>query len=361
MAKFGQQGEKMGLGLGLEMSQALKLRQVLEASLELRVYISARLELKIYQQREQILTRLYRKALKKGNVREYNKHGMKFEFALVSIKDVPRQIYEQSGFAFSHCLMRRFDVLFQDQRYAKGSWLLFVIYDMYPDMPTPVLEYAAVHERGEMVTFGDHNLASKLEFAIVVKEKKLKWYMNWIEDNCPEKFADVFIYQVHLQLPKSEEMEKLLKIFQTSEEAQKVKRMIEEFEWPYKVLQRLNKYRKANDEVSKIFILTFRAARTFVLQSHLLAISETITKVRELIENGLQKIVDKGLQRYISTAYISNFWKRQRIDLDLTFFKMLDRKQKIMNEKDYTGEVIGFGGELPRDGILSMDFKEVLK
>jgi len=356
----------MGMSLSLVCSQALQLRQNLECSLEQSLAIKQvlKLELKLYKKREDICTRLYKDALKKGNVRQYDGHGMKFEFALASKKDVPAWIYEQCGHAFSHCLMREWDCLLGGEKFAmaRGSWLLFVIRDMYKEMPAKTLEYAAVHERGEMVTLGDHNLASKLEFAIAAEEKNLRWYMDWIEKKCPEKFSDVFSYQTHLELPASDEFQQILEVFQESEEARQVRRLIEEFDWPYTILQRLSKYKKANEEIASILNIAFDKARIFA--SHAASpLPETVEKIRQEIRDGLRAISESGLKRFISLTRINELWNIGRAELNDEFIKTRVRREEMLNENDYIKEVINanLSGGLPLDNELSPEFKKVIK
>lgn len=354
------------MSLSLVCSQALDLRQSLECSLEstLMVKQELKLELKLYQKREDICTKLYKDALKNGNVKQYDGHGMIFEFALVKKKDVPVWIYEKCGHAFSHCLMRGWDCLIGGEKYAmaKGSWLLFVICDFYPEMPQKSIEYAAVHERGEMVTLGDHNLASKLEFAIATKEKNLRWYMEWIETQCSEKFADVFSYQMHLDLPSSDDFQKIMEVFQESEETRKVRRLIEEFDWPYTILQRLSKYKKANEEIAVILNAAFNAASIFASHAAV-SLPETVRKIRQEIRNGLRAISGRGLKNFISVVRANEVWQYRRSELDAEFIKTRVRREEMLSEKDYVNEVARarLSGGLPLDNELSSEFKKVLK
>lgn len=354
------------MSLSLVCSQALELRQSLECSLEQSLIVKQelKLELKLYLEREDVCTKLYKDALKKGNVRQYDGHGMIFEFALVQKKEVPVWIYEKCGHAFSHCLMRGWDCLIGGEKYAmaKGSWLLFVICDFYAEMPQKSIEYAAVHERGEMVTLGDHNLASKLEFAIAAEEKNLRWYMGWIETQCPEKFADVFSYQTHLDLPASDEFQLILEIFQESDEAQKVRRLIEEFDWPYTILQRLSKYKKANEEIAVILNAAFDAATIFA--SHATSpLPETVKKIRQEIRNGLRAISENGLKKSISLVRANEVWRHRRSELDDEFVKMRNRREELLGEKDYLSEVVqaDLSGGLPLDCELSPEFEKAFK
>ncbi len=348
------------MSLSIRISPQLALRQSLEINLGQVISIKPELKisLTLYKEREGICTKLYKDALKKGNVRQYEGHGMTFEFALVSIKDVPEFIYKQCGHAFSHCLMSGWDALLGGQRYARsrGSWLLFVIHDMYPEMPEKAIEYVAVHERGEMVTLGDHNLASKLEFAIAAKENKLRWYMNWIEVNCPASFADVFSYQVHLDLPDTEKMRDALEVFQSSEEAELVLNMIEEFEWPYSVLQRLSKYKKVSDEVAGIISRAISSAESYVSSS--LRVVQITTSVDAMVKETLHEIVERGFKQYVSIARVGDLWRKQLISLDTKFAEVLTNKQQLLGLSVYIDE-LGEAGN-PNSLGLPLDFAEML-
>lgn len=353
----------MHLGLSLCVSQSLELRQAMEITLTqcLSVTQKLMLSLTLYLKRESEITRLYLNALEHGMVRLYNKHGMEFEFALVSAKDVPANL-KALGFAFSHCLFNGFEALFFGKRYAmsRGSWLLFVVYDMYPGMPESYVEYAAVHERGEQVTLGDHNLASKLEFAIARKENNLVEYIKWLEENCPAKFADVFCYQTHLDLPESDEFQKVLELSSSSEEAVRVLRMIEEFEWPYRILQKLMLYKKRNDEVVKIATQALRVAEILVEDAGM-PLEELIFRVRDGIAKRMRLIAERKLNRFINFSQFDILWHELRIDIDDRFASMLNARRNI--NPDYHREFLetGIDNALPKDGVLSLSFTEVLQ
>ncbi len=358
-------GMSMGMGLRLRLSTALSLRHSLEMKLGTVLVMrpELRLSLKVYKERENICTKLYSQALKQGNVREYQRHGMAFEFALVSRKDVPESIKKQCGRAFSHCLFSGWDMMLGRREYAlsKGSWLLFVIYDMYPEMPEKVVEYAAVHERGEMITLGNHNLACKLEFAIAAKEKRIRWYMGWIEEHCPVQFAEAFSYDTHLELPDSDELQRLLEVFQSSEKACYVRSMIEEFEWPYSVLQRLSKYKEVNSKIGGI-ITRVLGEGSFNLDSANFTIKNLLAEAEKVVSRCLEEIRQRGFKRYVSLPRINALWRDQLTALDTIFIETLNRKRQIMSQRDYLQEhaEVGFVNSLPREGKLSRNFSEVL-
>ena len=174
-------------GLTLQASQALVSRLEMEA--ELRPGIVSG---KGQNDSESWITRLYGNALSCGMVRSYDKHGIKFEYALVSAQDIPDS-HKVHGRSFSHCLCNKFDMLMLGSQYAleHGSWLLFVVYDARPLMPDYCLEYAAVRECGHRATLGNDDLATKLELMIAEKEHNLSGYLTWLKENYPSEFAEV--------------------------------------------------------------------------------------------------------------------------------------------------------------------------
>lgn len=354
----------MHLGLSLKVSQSLELRESMELVLTQSLFIAQQLKLTLtlYIKREGGLIELYRNALKRGMVKLYDKHGMKFEYALVRANDVPANLTVDGNWAFSHCLFKGFEALFFGKQYAmaRGSWLLFVIYDMYPGMPEHYIEYAAVHERGEQVTLGDHNLASKLEFAIAKKENNLVKYMAWIEEQCPAKFADVFSYQTHLELPAADEFQEVLETFSSSEEATKIQQMIEEFEWPYRLLQKLTLYKKRNEEVVEIATQALRVAEILAGESGL-PLKELVGRIRVEVAKQLRFIVERELKRYISFPRLDALWRELRIGVDRKFVEMLNARQR--SNPNYLQELIeaGISDSLPRDEILSLSFAEALQ
>ncbi len=352
----------MGFGMSLRVSQALRLRQDMEMTLSqsLSVTQKLRIALELYLKREDELTRLYRKALKRRMVKLYDKHGMKFEYALVNAQDVPADLKAYGNWAFSHCLFKPLEALLFGTRYAvsRGSWLLFVIYDMYPGMPEGYLEYAAVHERGEQVTLGDHNLASKLEFTIAREEGKLTEYMGWLEERCPAKFADVFSYQTHLDLPAADEFQEVLELSASTEEATKVRQMIEAFEWPYRLLQKLTFYKKRNEEVVEITTQALRVAEILASEGGM-PLKELIERIRAEVVRSLRAVIERKLTRYISYPRLDGLWRELRIGVDQKFVEMLSRRKL---RPDYIQELTesGISGDLPRDGVLSLQFSEAL-
>lgn len=349
-------------GMSLNCSQSLELRQEMEQTLEQGLFVVQELKLtqELYIKRESKLTRFYRDALKRGMVKLYDKHGMRFEYALVSKRDISADL-SVYGMAFSHCLFNGFEALLFGEQHAmaRGSWLLFVVYDMYPGAIDEYVEYAAVHERGEQVTLGDHNLASKLEFALARKENNLASYMAWIEECCPGKFADVFAYQIHLKLPATDEFQKVLESFASSEEATKVRQMIEGFEWPHRILQRLTLYKKKNDEVIEIINEAMRIAEFLADDVATFTLSNLVQGIRKEVSKQLRLIEERKLVQYISFPHLNMLWRELLIGVDRKFVETLHERKRYPN---YLQELLdaNINDGLPRDGVLSHSLREAL-
>ncbi|MFO0704924.1 MAG: hypothetical protein U0517_03095 [Candidatus Andersenbacteria bacterium] len=356
--------------MSLHLSQALTQRMNLEQSLEQRLSVkqSLKLALKLYLKREDEIKKLYAKALRLGKVYRYKRYGMEFEFACVSVKDTPPEIYKHSGHAFSHCLFNPWEAFFGGIKFAlsRGSWLLFVIEDMYGEpLPQACIDYAAVHERGEQVTLGDHNLASKLEFAIAAKEQKLRWYMEWTEATCPVKFADVFTYQVHVELPQGEEAAELdacLEVFQASAEAQAVRSMMEEFEWPMSLLRKLELYAEANDTMAGHVTRMFESC-SVVVSGASTPIGIINGKIGELLTKELTKIATGELRRCLSIPRLSTVWEQGYRQLSAVHAEMVIKRGELVGMLAFADELkdLENGGSLPNRGVFSPHFEEALK
>lgn len=349
----------------LRISQALELRQSLECVLcqSLKIVQKLCLALELYIKREHQLTALYRKALEEGRIKLYEKHGLKFEYALVSEKEVPKEILTSCGHAFSHCLFNGFEALIFGKRYAisRGSWLLFVVYDIYyPQMPDSFIEYAAVHERAEQATLGDHNVASKLEFAVAAKEGRLKRYIYWLEENCPVKLADVFNYQVHLDLPDDEEFRRDLEDSRSCKINAAILRMIENFQWPYFALRKLNSYKRINERIMEIISQVLSAMDYFV-RDGASPLGEIIPEVRKRVRAALRRIIDDRLEKFANPASIEPAWRTLLIKIGDQFARRLSSFKQA--NPNYLGEFLKAGVEegFPRDGVLSLSFSEALK
>lgn len=231
----------MGLSLCLQQTCRESIRQSLEAklTLALRQRQAPKLELSQYLTYQDRMVGLYEDAKERGDVRSFRRHGLAFEYARLKREEAP-DLVEEMGCGFACC---RFHPL----REEVVQWLLFVIPDFFAplEFPEAYVEYVAVHEHGEEITMGLHELATLLEFAIAKKEKKLTPYLNWLERHYAIKFADVFSRHAHVVLPDSENLQRIMGVYGQGEYAKHVRGFIESFAWPYRALQKLSRYAQA--------------------------------------------------------------------------------------------------------------------
>ena len=353
-------GQRLELRQELKMTQAQKLGQKLEQSL--RVMQTQRLGLRLYIERESLLKRLYLRAIKNDDICHYEKNGMSFDYAIVCIKDLPEELVQWHSAAFSHCLYDPFEAMFCGTQYAlaRGEWFLFVIEDMIPGS-RKWQEYWAVHERGEQVTLGRHDLATKLEFAVSDLEGQVKQYIAWLETDYPDKFWDVYNYKQYLVLPDDDEFIRVLQTFASSNEAVAVKQLIAEFDWPLPLLKTLSKYRQYADRLHKYM--------EEILMLVMPLIPETMSSLPKLLAD-IKGIVRKSLRSYleygglppcISPSMVAE-WHETRRTIDQEFLTLIAIKEKA-GIPGYTLEdrmAVGLNSaELPNEGILSRDLLTV--
>lgn len=365
----------MHLGLSLQTSQKLEIRASMEARLELAMRIEQKLviELRLYLQREDEFKKLYAAALKRGDVRWYEKHGLRFEYARIRRKELPAMLANERSCGFAHCLYEAWDALLFGQTIAlaRGSWLLFVCPDFFAPLtfPETYVEYVAVHEHGEEVTLGHHDLASKLEFATALKEQTLTRYIRWLEDHYPEKFADVFSNQTRIVLPDSDEFQQMLELKSQADYAGHVRKMIEGFKWPFRVLQKLSLYEHKSREVEE------ELQRGCVVASgiaHDLSASTTIADAIAILDNALVRYLRKVLlqRRFVCWPRAKAAYRNHRSLVAAEFDQYRDRRQQLLlqihgQEHGLTAFIKEVGetggtGMLPTTGILSPDLDEAL-
>lgn len=354
------------MGLRLDMSQSLTMEQRcrLEQSLEANLLVVQECRTALiheHRKQEEICTRIYRRALRHGRVFRYEKHGILFEYALVSKREVPAAIQRFCGHAFSHCLYDNFTAMFcgRGAALARGSWLLFVISDFYPDMPQEAIEYAAVHERGEMVTLGDHTLARKLEFGIAAREKKLQLYLEWAQRHCPSLIGDAYSYEVHTAVPDDEAMQASIQAFLSSEEAQHIRDLINEIEWPMSVLRRMERYRSTNELISGIMQRACEVAEQSCSGNR--RVLDVVDEIRTLLSASLKDITPE-MRDVLNPARQNDFWYRFRTKLETRFLAWCNIHRQALSAAEYAQEMLDakVGRGLPTDGVLSMKVEGVL-
>lgn len=361
----------IGLSMTLSVSQALTLREVMTATLDhsLMVRQKIMIMLELYLKREDELKKLYTKALGRGDVKLYQGHGLKFEYAMVNKGEVPSHILQECGSAFSHVLYNGLEAFFFGRKYAmaRGSWLLFVVRDYYLHTPPVFLEYWAVHERGEQVTLGNHNLATKLEFSIAAKEKKIRHYIQWLEENSPDHLANVFAYQMHLELPDDQDFQKLLQLSLQTEEVRLIRQYIDEFEWPYSLLQKLTTYDKNNTAITQS-LRKVQNSICYYIENSGGDLEQTLTHIQKLMAVNFQNM--SSLRKYLSDIRQAQTWQECLSQISSKMSKKLSHQSDLINEIDekhpgskaaYVEMLVKLGLEresLPKQGVFDQDLSQ---
>jgi hypothetical protein len=362
----------MGMCLSLQQSQALTLRQTMEERLiqDMRITQVQKLELKQYLEREDSFKRLYRDALKDGRVAGYNKHGLKFEFALVGKKELEGSIRGGDSCGYAHVLYDPWEALFHGQKIAmaRGSWLLFVVPDFFAPivMPKDIIQFVAVHEHGEEITLGQHYLATKLEFAVSRNERKIAPYLLWLENNYTAKFVDVFSNATRIVLPDSDEFQRELELRSKAEYAKRVREMIEGFEWPFRALQKMSLFQKRSKDVQGLILgvytsIAHRLSEAMPIDAN---IGSVVKALRDEITDLLRKRA-KPLSHYICASNLQGAYREVRPVLVKAFDQLRNSRRAML---DGRGELARFVEEIaslgtsgfPSDGVFSSDIKEVL-
>ena len=355
----------MGMSMSIVQSQSLSLRQVMESKLQQTVTQKVVLEMRQYLQREDKSKKLYQRALERGDVRQYDGHGLPFEYARIQKQDLEELEATHLldlGCGFAHCLYSGWDGFFFGKKMAmaKGSWLLFVVTDFFSvPFPEEYIQYVAIHEHGEEVTLGEHNLAIKLEFAIAKREQKISRYVCWWEEHSLVRFVDVFSHQSVIVLPDSEEFQEMLELKSKAEYAQRVRTMIEDFSWPYRVLQKLSRYNKLSQEVEGRLMgglsVTVKAAQDLTLR-------HSISEALEILEAALEPFLRTAQEnsQYICWPRLKEKYRELRRDVVAAFDVYCQQRIGMLLEEPQDEQVekelntLPAGG-LPQDGILSSD------
>jgi len=396
-------GMGMGMGMGMRLYQSIELRQNLtqeqkleqeleliqEIKLELGIKHELKLEIKIkhelkqiqkmqlepeqqitllkqklYFRREKSLQELWADASSNNKIIQYNKHGFNFLYASIKIADLQKYnltwVLDDCGYAFSVCLTNPFDKI-NGIKYdlSKGQWLLFVIEDVHPDFSKPFQEYAAIHERAEQLTLGNHPLATKVEFAIAKEERKLTKYLQWIMKTQPKKMAD----NITLIFPDSTEFYNLVKEGIPLEESETAQSLAENFKWPIKIKEIFDKYQDANTELENKIDELFQEATKKIGEISNIGIKQTIDKMEQIILQGLSEYKLKKIKKYLLYPRLNKFWTKKIMELDEIFSKKLSDYQKESNPDEYALEIknSGYNKTLASRGLLKKNFETVAK
>lgn len=361
----------MGFSMSLRMSPQLSMRQTMECKLtqEMRIEQKMVLEMRMYLEREDVCTKLYQKALARGDVQQYNGYGLTFEYARVKRHEVPKDILDSCGCGFAHCLFNVWEALLGGSKYAmaRGSWLLFVVTDFFSpiEFPEEFVRYVAVHEHGEQVTLGEHHLATKLEFAVSKLERRLADYVVWIEHTFPGKFADVFSHQTRIVLPDSAEFQKVLEMASRQEYAARVRQMIEEFEWPAATLRRLNHFQVQGEKIQRLVLGQISRIQLFISD---LSASTTLPAGRQALNRLMTEMLEiaKEHERYLCVANFQGSYREFRDQIMNGYQAFRNRRYDLLKidstmETLYLDEVAEAGEYLPTDGIYAASFRDAMK
>lgn len=241
------------MDLNQRMDQRLEQRLKLEQRLEARLYkqqINLDMALEQYLEQEDIIKGFIRWANEHNSWVNFNKSGFKFVYAALPYK-IAGPIADKVGIGFAHCFYEPFEALFCGEKiaYAKGDWTLFVVKDM---IPKELVDFVAIHERGEEISLGNHYFASQLEFALVSKRGKLKKYVDHIDENYPSKFIDLTQEVMFPVLPKEliEYLENEGK--RNKKELERAEELIDEYPLPSRVLRLMDKYDNTTEKICKI-------------------------------------------------------------------------------------------------------------
>jgi hypothetical protein len=212
-------------------------------------------------------------------------------------------------------------------------------------------------------------LASKLEFSVAKIESQLTSYMQWLEDNYPEKFADVFSNQRQVVLPDSEEFQQMLELKSREDYALSIREAIEGFSWPYKLLQKLSLYERRGREVEELMMSTCAAASNVARSlSDALPLPQGLEQIAAALRLCLAKVKER--QKYICWPRANEKYESARSGIADEFAIYRKRHELALQEQYGSAgyatfaqelDIIGGSGNLPTGGIFSPHIADALK
>lgn len=344
----------MFMSLALHQAQTLTMRQ------------EHKLKQELYLRREDGLTQLWLSAAKRKKIAHYEKHGLSFDYARITRKDLEKlglsKVVEECGHAFSHCLYNSFEALFLGQKYAmsKGQWLLFVVEDM---VPKEFAEYAAVHERGEQLSIGNHRMACELEFAVAKKEKQLTPLITWLRRHYPRKiYADVGI-----AVPEEDATE-FYNVWErgiSPQEAAAAKALADGFFWPVSLSRIGDRCRDATDDAeSKVSDLYWKCRNKLYSNfNHHTSVKNTLRAVESIVRKEIKKIVPKKDRQYVVFEKLNKLWSEKVEELDEILRKWFDDHKEEEDKSAYLAELdaASIAGPLRSRGIFKENLETLVK
>ncbi len=312
-SSLGQEGPSLYLSPMLR----LNLQQRLEQNLEMRLLQQQYME-DSYKEMEEIVPGAWENARKNGRIRRYQKNGLDFEYAVINKIDYEGHLSpfdmmsdtEEAVCGFAHYSesSRRFYLMVDGDFFKKSGAEEFI-------------EYVAVHERGEELFSGHvsagrsespHFYATKLEFAIVGKDGKIRPYLAWIEKNWPGKLGDVYTIieggdSVLLdRISGSDEFREHVAALKQSKDYALANSMLEGFEFSAETMEKIYIFEKINQQAEA------------VLEAAIIRIANAVEK-QEIAGNmtftgfltGLNGIMKEALDNVISEGYADKLYLRR--------------------------------------------------
>jgi hypothetical protein len=342
----------MSFGMGME----LLVEQRQEARPEARLALEQRLEQKLSQQmklemtmsqyleQEDFVKTLLRYADSHDAWVDFDKHGFKFTYAAVPYR-IAKPVADIAGLGFAHCMCNPFEGR------ERGEWTLFVVHDRIPE---GLVDFVALHERGEEISLGDHYFASRLEFAAAAMERKVKPYTAFIEKKYPSKFVDLTQKVLFPILPKELLAQLTAEGRRNEGELARAEELIEKYPIPTSVLRRMDKYESLNERVCWDLKSLSRQLRKAVDQTSMAialppdAMAEAMAEMySRLLCNILRKVKlaeSNALSIPRMNAAIKDFYKTARRDTYDVTGKCLEMRDSF---RDVYMEVKRMGRDMP--------------
>jgi hypothetical protein len=227
----------MNLGMEQSMSQRMDQRMELEQRLEMKLeHQQTRIQtLQQYLEQEDVMTGLARWADEHDRWVTFDKAGFNFVYAALPYS-VAKPVADKCGPGFAHCFHNG------EGFYKRGQWRLFVVTDM---LPPEFVDFVAIHERGEQLSFANHFWASRLEFAHVKQQDKVRSYARWIDEKYPRKFNDLTQEVLFPILPDDLAEELRAEAPREVDECRHAEDLIQRYGIPTLVLRHIDRYERA--------------------------------------------------------------------------------------------------------------------
>lgn len=291
-----------GFGMNLQLAMRydfkqvqaqLLLQELTESLLPGRSLLIPGMDLPaLYKYMSETSPEIWRNVSEHGRIRTYKKHGLNFQYAVLTHDDYKK--HDKFGQVFKLC---GGGMVSYDNK--TNSYLIFVDGDMLSE---EFIEYAAVHEKGETL-FNDHIKATMLEFAVSDKDKKFTDYLNWLRAHYPSKFSSIFTYIEGLEnfIPSENRISPKEATGPPVEEPERenykiAKKITDSFKWPIDALKLCYVYEEANQEAEDILRSCFTdIINTIDQRPAILNISAFIKELDSMVAAAVNKIINNKL------------------------------------------------------------------